>query len=303
VRNRNVFQKIYDEIKYLYKIATTGSKEKRQLEEVKRKFERAYREGGKTAENAKTDGSTASDDLRLTGDGDIRYSLSATTDGKSVAIVDNDILSNIDTDSWDDSKKDTAKKAASDALKKFKDGIVVNGITNKVNRISRKEYTRSNYSEALYKHAPDIFADKMRAADAVDDIVVAAANWKRDGNLKHQRNDHIIDFERGETLIMSGSNKYSAEVLVGITDKREAIFYDVVSITPTDFDIKTKEEESPTTATTQNAIGDIHEDSSADSIPQTPPNVNSKKSLSSENLKNSSKKRVGACGEQITVTR
>ena len=44
VNNRNVFQKIYDEIKYLCKIATAGSKEKRQLETVKRAFEKAYRE-------------------------------------------------------------------------------------------------------------------------------------------------------------------------------------------------------------------------------------------------------------------
>ena len=51
--HRNVFQKIYDEIKYLLKVATAGSKEARQLEQVKRAFEKAYREGGKnkTAED------------------------------------------------------------------------------------------------------------------------------------------------------------------------------------------------------------------------------------------------------------
>ena len=46
--NKNVFQKIYDEIKYLYKVATAGSKEARQLEKVKRAFENAYRESGNT---------------------------------------------------------------------------------------------------------------------------------------------------------------------------------------------------------------------------------------------------------------
>lgn len=48
VNNRNVFQKIYDEIKYLCKVATAGSKEARELEKVKRAFEKAYKEGGKT---------------------------------------------------------------------------------------------------------------------------------------------------------------------------------------------------------------------------------------------------------------
>lgn len=53
VTNRNVFQKIYDEIKYLYKLATAGSKEARKLEEVKRAFDKAYREGVKAQTNAK----------------------------------------------------------------------------------------------------------------------------------------------------------------------------------------------------------------------------------------------------------
>lgn len=42
--NRNVFQKVFDEVKYLLKIATAGSKEARELEKVKRAFEKAYQE-------------------------------------------------------------------------------------------------------------------------------------------------------------------------------------------------------------------------------------------------------------------
>ena len=37
--NRNVFQKIFDEIKYLCKVVTAGSKEAKQLLEVKKAFE------------------------------------------------------------------------------------------------------------------------------------------------------------------------------------------------------------------------------------------------------------------------
>jgi hypothetical protein len=44
VEKPNIFKKIYDEIKYLYKMATAGSKEARQLEKVKRTFENAYKE-------------------------------------------------------------------------------------------------------------------------------------------------------------------------------------------------------------------------------------------------------------------
>lgn len=45
--SRNVFQKIYDEIKYLFKVATAGSKEARALEKAKKMFEEAYRENVK----------------------------------------------------------------------------------------------------------------------------------------------------------------------------------------------------------------------------------------------------------------
>ena len=48
--DRNLFQKIWDEIKYLYKIATAGSKEFKQFEKLKREFERVYKEGGKQTE-------------------------------------------------------------------------------------------------------------------------------------------------------------------------------------------------------------------------------------------------------------
>lgn len=41
--HRNVFQKVYAEIKYLTKVATAGSKELRQLEKAKKVFEDAYR--------------------------------------------------------------------------------------------------------------------------------------------------------------------------------------------------------------------------------------------------------------------
>ncbi len=51
--HRNVFQKIFDEIKYLCKIATAGSKELRALERVKHNFEKAYRETSDVTEARK----------------------------------------------------------------------------------------------------------------------------------------------------------------------------------------------------------------------------------------------------------
>lgn len=47
--NRTLFQKIYDEIKYLYKVAT--GKELTELEKVKREFDRAWKEQGQIAQD------------------------------------------------------------------------------------------------------------------------------------------------------------------------------------------------------------------------------------------------------------
>ena len=43
VEKPNLFKRIYDEIKHLYKLATAGSKEARELEKVKKAFDKAYK--------------------------------------------------------------------------------------------------------------------------------------------------------------------------------------------------------------------------------------------------------------------
>lgn len=43
-KNRNLFQRVYDEIKYLLKLATAGSQEARELERVKHLFDKAYKQ-------------------------------------------------------------------------------------------------------------------------------------------------------------------------------------------------------------------------------------------------------------------
>lgn len=59
VENRNIFEKIYDEIKYLCKVATAGSKEARELERVKKVFAEVYRESGQVKKSGKPQTDTA----------------------------------------------------------------------------------------------------------------------------------------------------------------------------------------------------------------------------------------------------
>lgn len=199
-----------------------------------------------------------------------RYSVEKTDDGRAVVVVDDDILSGIDTQTWDKTKKAQAKAAAKAALLTFKDGIQVNGIDYKVNRTSRREYTRSEDTERLYRKDKAAFADKMRAAANADDIITATTDWTRDGTLTHPRADSFVDFAHGDVLIQSGNNQYDARVVVGITSGGEYVFYDVVDMEPTSF---AKKEETPTTALSNKALGDIHGASLDDSISKGSGNV------------------------------
>ncbi len=205
---------------------------------------------------------------------DIRYSRELTTDGRVVAVVDEDILSNLDLNNWNQETKKAAQKAATEALLKFQDGIAVEGITREVTRRSRREFTRSEYTTQLFRERNTAFLDKMRAANNLDDVVIAATDWARDGKLKHPRADNFVDFDHGTTLIASGDAKYEAEVVVGITDKGTAVFYDIVNMQPGNFSIKN--EEPSTTATTNKSPGDIHEGSSKARVAQQEQNVKQK---------------------------
>ncbi len=204
----------------------------------------------------------------------VKHSRELTTDGRVVAVVDGDILSDIDLSQWNDDTKKKVKSAAKEALTKFNDGIVVDGITRKVNRTSRKEFTGSKYSEKIANIMPSLFTDKMRTAGSIDDVVIAATDWARDGKLLHPRTDNFVDFEHGKALIEAGKNQYSAEVVVGITKDGDSVFYDVVDIQPTQFTTK-KVEPSPN-VTTNKSPDAAYESSTTGSIANRGENVKQK---------------------------
>lgn len=222
--NPNAFQKAFEQIKTFCKIAGNRSKEGKQFEKVKQLYEEAYRKAGEAKKNA-------------TKDGGVKYSISETEDGRQVAVVDNDILKDIDTTKWDKETKKKVRQAATETLRQFKGGFEINGVEFVGNRNTITEYTKSNYSEALANKNPDAYQDKMRATDVIDDVIHVATDWTKDGKLKHKRSD-FVDFVRGKTLFQSGENAYSATVIAGITKNGKAVFYDVVDITPDNFEIK-----------------------------------------------------------------
>lgn len=89
-KHRNVFQKIYDEIKHLLKLATAGSKEARELERVKKAFDKVYREGGKAQTDTKY--SVSDKNIKDVSTGyaydETYFTMSYTQDGKTVATLE-----------------------------------------------------------------------------------------------------------------------------------------------------------------------------------------------------------------------
>ena len=72
----NIFQRIYNHIKHLIKMATAGSKEAKQLEQIKNTFDKAYKEMSKAT--------TGKVDSNLTTEADsntVKYSLEKLSDG------------------------------------------------------------------------------------------------------------------------------------------------------------------------------------------------------------------------------
>jgi hypothetical protein len=162
---------------------------------------------------------------------DVRYSYKFTTDGHPVAVIEEDILNGVPQNEW----RSVAKKVLS---KRFPDGVMVNGERVKVNRDSRNEFTKSSYSERLRRKKTDRFADKMRLAASLDDVIIASTNRIRDGVLLHDRDDNYVDFSHGDVLLLVDGKKYKADVVIGYTDQGETVFYDVVRLSPTTFDIE-----------------------------------------------------------------
>lgn len=69
VANKNVFQKVWDEIKYMVKMATKGSEEEKKLLELQRSFEKAF-------QNSK-------ENVRVSATDSIQYNLAAVADHKA----------------------------------------------------------------------------------------------------------------------------------------------------------------------------------------------------------------------------
>lgn len=102
----------------------------------------------------------------------------------------------------------------------------------KINMYSRRELTFSKYTQWLRMNDRNVYADKMRATNHADEIILATRDYINEG-LKQARKDNIKDFARGSVLMEIGTSQYSAEVVVGFDSSGEMLLYYILKITPT----------------------------------------------------------------------
>lgn len=206
--NRNLFQRVFDEIKHLVKLATAGSKEARELEKVKKLFEDVYREAG-------TEKSTAKD-------GGVEYSISKDVNGNSFVDVTEDIF---DANNGESIARVIQKVIA----EKFHNIIDVHGQKIQINKTTNDEFRRSNSANELMSSNPQAYNDKLKTIANADEILRTARNWIGE-EKKHNRKDDIVEFARGNVAYRVGLNGYIADVIVGTRKNGSAVLYDLVNI-------------------------------------------------------------------------
>ncbi len=202
----------------------------------------------------------------------LKYSIEYTTDNKPVAIIDNDILDGVPKSQWIQTVKDTI-------LNKFAGGIPISGRLIKVNKISRSEFTNSKYSKYLRAADGSVYQDKLKAANNLDDIILASTNYINE-DLKHSRNDSFKEFARGDVLINVGQNGYIAKVIVGFTTNNQMVLYDIVDFRRTNLNIKKR----ATQSAMQNAGSERNRATLNNSISEAGQNVKTKLNSVTESL-------------------
>ena len=151
----------------------------------------------------------------------VRFSILKDKTGESYIKIDEDILKDVPQEEW----KSTVKQAIKE---RFPNGFERNGWTILNHKDGRNEFVWSKSTKALQWENAEAYADKMRMAANLDEIIRTADEvYREPANHKNAE-----AFNRGKIKIQVGRNVYEADVLTAIkTDQRE-IFYDIVDIKP-----------------------------------------------------------------------
>ena len=235
--DRNVFQKVYDEIKYLAKVATAGSKEARELEKVKRAFEKAYQESGKSVDGT-------------------RYSVSEVIgdSGKSYGIgvhLDSDLLTGLsEAERKQMVRLRVVEELSGNSFIAYDNG---NPVEISIAQKSDKIKTNSNWKKPVLKELYNKYIGNETKQEAVvlaDELIEASKHDRTEAsNYSHDWLDNYgkNDWEK-RTVYLQDKNNTVWEATLQIANSADGrkILYDIDPIEMAEGAIKS----APTTATT-----------------------------------------------------
>lgn len=148
-----------------------------------------------------------------------RLSVQQDEDGRTYVDIEEDILEGVPQEQW--------AKVVRNAIRR--ENIDLGDRVVQTTRAGAYEFTNSGYTRGLLKYEPATYADKMRMAGEIGDVVRTAEDYQAEG-LNHPRRDNIAHFERGQTRFKIGEKMYEADVLLGVRQNGEAMLYDVVNL-------------------------------------------------------------------------
>ena len=151
----------------------------------------------------------------------VKYSIQVDADGKNFVQIDKDILDGVPQQDWKGVVKDTIKEM-------FPDGFERDGKHIDNTREGKNEFVRSKSTMWLQSHEEKAYADKMRMAPNLNEIV------QESGNATNETANHknAESFNRGKINVRVGANDYRVDVLTAIKNDGREVFYDVVGIEP-----------------------------------------------------------------------
>ena len=152
----------------------------------------------------------------------IRFSIQKDADGESYIKIDEDILNGVPREEW----KTVVKQAIKE---RYPNGFERNGWTILNSKEGRKEFVWSRYTKGLQWENGTAYADKLRMAANLDEIIRTADEVYREPAF----HKNAEAFNRGKIKVMVGPNAYEADVLTAIKADDREIFYDIVDIKST----------------------------------------------------------------------
>ena len=225
-KDPNIFKKVYDYVKHVYKMATAGSKEARQLEQAKRIWEKAYREMNKrVTQEGKTNSTTE-------GDSDTKFLITKDGNGDNVVVINQNIYDGkLDTEKPHEYIADFIAAEIGNSYKIIEDGEVVY-----IGKDLPAEFTQSKYTQSLKAKRKDLLNAKNQSAQNLKDIVEIATDPKYEKNAKPKHNiDAKYGFYKYTTRFAvdkgkGSSPEYEAVLVVRHDADGKKYLYDITEI-------------------------------------------------------------------------